>query len=63
MFVSYPENPLLVRRCPAMSGDVRFEHVQNYPTDKTARESCLMYGHYVAYTLHKLIASLECQGR
>ena len=50
MFVSYPMNPLLVRRCSFCSV-LSFEHVQNFPSDKTDRDARLMYGHYVAYTL------------
>ena len=58
MFVSYPMNPLLVRRCPVMSvsSELSFENVQNFPPDKTDRNARLMYGHCVAYTLHKSIA-------
>ena len=58
MFVSYPVNPLLVRQCPFRAG-FSFEHVQNYPPDKTDRDARLMYGHYVAYTLHKSIARVS----
>ena len=58
----------LIRRIRSLSGDVwwcsfrpvlSFEHVQNYPTDKMDRDARLMYGHYVAYTLHKLIARVS----
>ena len=58
MFVSYAVNPLPVWRClfrPVLS----FEHVQNLPLDKTDRDACLMYGHYVAYTLHESNATAE----
>ena len=58
MFISYPLNPLLVRRCP-FRGVLSFEHVQNFPPDKTDRDACLMYGHYVAYRLHKSIARVS----
>ena len=47
----------LIRWIRSLSGDVRwcpfrpvlsFEHVQNFPPDKTDRDARLMYGHYVA---------------
>ena len=50
MFVSYPVNPLLVRRCPFCSV-LSFEHVQNFPPDKTdrrpfdVRSLCGLYAH------------------
>ena len=61
MFVSYPVNPLLVRRYPvtSVSSGLSFAHVQNFPPDKTDRDARLMYGHYVAYTLHKLISRVS----
>ena len=58
MFVSYPVNPLLLRRCP-FRPVLSFEPVQNLPQDKTDRDARLMYGHYVAYTLHKSIARVS----
>ena len=33
-----------------------FEHVKTFPLEKTDREACSLYGHCVAYTLHKQIA-------
>ena len=47
----------LIRWIRSLSGDVRwcpfrpvlsFEHVQNFPPDKTDRDARLMYGYYVA---------------
>ena len=62
MFVYYSVNPPLVRRCPVMSvffPVLSFEHVQNFPPDKTDRDARLMLCHYVAYTLHKSIAKVS----
>ena len=57
MFVSYPVNPLLVRRCP-FQPVLSFVHVQNFPPEKTDKDTRLMYGYYVAYMLHKSIATV-----
>ena len=46
MFVSYPVNRLLVRRCRFRPVWI-FEHVQNFSQDKMDREARLMYGSYV----------------
>ena len=61
MFVSYLVNPLLVRRYPVMSvsSGLSSEHVQNFPPDKTDKDASLMYGHYVAFTLHKSISRVS----
>ena len=58
MFVSYPVNLLRVRRC-TFRPVISFEHVQNFPPDKTDRDACLMYGRYVAYMLLKSIARVS----
>ena len=57
----YPMNPLLVRRylVISISSGLSFEHVQNFPPDKTDKDACLMYGHYVAFTLHKSISRVS----
>ena len=56
MFISYPDNRLLVQRCPVMwlpfAG--KFE-LEKFPLDKTDRDGRLMYGYCVAYMLHKPI--------
>ena len=45
MSVSNPVNPFLVRGCPFYPVG-SFEHVQNFPPDKTDRDVRLMYGRY-----------------
>ena len=65
MFVSYPVNLFLVRQCPVMSGDVHFAQWEVLRMFKTStaqngqRHIRLMYGHCVAYTLHKLIINVR----
>ena len=58
MVVSYSVNPLLVPCCP-FCPVLSFEHVQNFPPDKTDRDTRLMYGHYASYTLHKSITRVS----
>ena len=83
MFVSYPVNSALVRRCPVISVSVGtfcatllhygsfpwmvritndnsarrsvLSMFKKFPPDKRDRDALLMYGHCVAYMLHKPI--------